>query len=237
MGPVATQNLGGNSLTQTMRSAQNYGLTQGPATFDFGQGLTSAGVQGFNTAGDTSNEALGTTRGALSTLSPAESYWSKLLSGDQKTMNEAISPYATQSGLNWANVQTGAGYNMPRGGYSATVQAGAPAAHAREVNEQLFKLQPAAAQQLNTIAQTKNQIAGQQGNIAGIQGQLSTWLSSIGIDVSKLGQNFFDMALKSLMEGRGQDVAEHGQAMNMATTLGSQLMGDISSHVPYPKRG
>jgi hypothetical protein len=227
VGSIATQNLGGNSLTQQMRSLQNYLSTQGESTFNFGQGITGAGMQGFGTAGNTSGTALDTTKGALDTLSPAESYWTKLLSGDRDTMNQAISPYATQSGLNWANVQTAANNNMPRGGYSATVNAQAPAGQARQVNEALFNLQPIAAQGLNQVAGTKNSIAGTQGNIASIQGQIANWLSSIGVDVSKLGAGFLDMASNSIMTGRGQDVGEHGQAMQLAGQTASTFMNGV----------
>lgn len=227
VGPIATQNLGGNSLTQMMRSMQNYMSTQGADTYDWGQGITGEGIQGFGAAGDTSGEALDTTRGALDTLSPAESYWAKLLSGDSKTRNEAIAPVATAAGLNWANVSKQASNNMPRGGYSATVMAGAPAAQARQVNEALYNLQPVAAKGLESVAGVKGQLAGQQAQIAQVQGQLATWLSSLGIDVSKLGQGFLDMATRSLLEGRGQDVQEHGQAMGMATSLAGNLMGGI----------
>lgn len=224
VGGLATQNLGGNSLTQYMRSMQNYMGTQGAATFGEGRDITNTGIQGFGPAGDAADEALGTTRKALDTLSPAEDYWTKLLSGDQKTMNQAISPTATQAGTNYANAISNVNMNGARGGYSSTLAAGMPFAQAREVNEQLYKLQPTAATNLNTIAGTKNTIAGTQGNIAAVKGQLATWLSSIGIDVSKLGAGFLDMASQSLMAGRGQDVGEHGQAMSLA----GQLAGDAT---------
>lgn len=221
VGPIATQNLGGNSLTQHLRSIQNYGSAQGAQTFQEGRDMTTAGMQGFDTAGASSGEAMDTTRGALKTLSPAEDYWTKLLSGDQKTMNEAISPYATQAGTNYANMQSQASMNLPKGGYAGVLGASLPQAQAREVNEQLFKLQPAAATNLDKIAGTKTNIAGTQGNIAGVQGQIANWLSSIGIDVSKLGANFLQMAANSLLGGRGQDVAEHGQSMQLAGSAAS----------------
>lgn len=226
-GPIATQNLGGNSLTQMLRSLQNYTATQGAQTFGEGRDITSTGLQGFGTAAGSTNEAMGTTRSALGTLNPAEDYWTKLLSGDQHTMNQAISPFATQAGTNYANVQTQANQGMPRGGYAGVLSAGLPQAQVRDVNQELFKLQPAAATNLNTIAGTKNTIAGTQGNIAGIQGQISNWLSSLGIDVSKLGQNFLQMAADSLLGGRGQDVTEHGQATQMATTLAGDFLGGV----------
>lgn len=230
VGPIATQNLGGNSQTQMMRSIQNYGAAQGAQTFGEGRGITSAGVQGFGTAGDSSMEGMDTTRGALGSLSPAEDYWTKLLSGDQKTMNQAISPYATQAGSNYANLNTQANQGLPRGGYAGVLSAGLPQAQARDVNEQLYKLQPQAATNLNTIANTKNAIAGTQGNIAGIQGQIANWLSSIGIDVSKLGQGFLQMAADSLTGMRGQDVAEHGQSMQLAGDA-TRTAGGIAGQV------
>ena len=234
--PIATQNLGGDSLTQMMRSLQNYLATTGASTFGTGQQVTAAGLPGFQTAGDTTTKALGstdtamdTTGKALGTLDPAASYWSKLLSGDQDTMNTAIAPTATQASLNYGNAATAANQNMARGGFSGVVSAGLPQAQAREVNTMLATLQPQAAAGLNTVAGTQgqiggiqNQIAGTQGNIAGIQGQLANWLSSLGIDISKLGLGALDTANSSLLGGRGQDVTEHGQEMSMA----SQLAGD-----------
>lgn len=235
-GSIATQDLGGNSLTQMMRSLQNYLSTQGQSTYQQGQDVTTTGLQGFGTAGNSAGTAMDTTGKALGTLDPAESYWSKLLSGDQKTMNQAIAPYATQAGTNYANASSNVAMNQPRGGYAGALAGELPFAQARDVNNQLFSLQPTAATNLNTIAQTKNSIAGTQGNIAGIQGQLATWLSSLGIDVSKLGAGLLSNADQSLLTGRGQDVGEHGQAMSLAgqtigaaTGLGSAA---LTGHLP-----
>jgi hypothetical protein len=220
---VATQNLGGNSLTNQLRSVQNLQSTTGAGMIPQGQAIYGAGVQGFGTAGDTTGTALGTTQGALGSLSPAEDYWTKLLSGDQQTMNKAIAPYATQAGTNYANASTNVAQNAPRGGYAGVLSAGLPQTLSRDVNNQLFSLQPQAAQQLNTIAGTKNAIAGTQGNIAGVQGQLANWLSSLGIDVTKLGGQFLQDASNSLLGGRGQDVAEHGQSMQLAGQAANDL--------------
>jgi hypothetical protein len=282
-GPIATQNLGGNSLTQMMRSLQNYQTTQGAQTFGQGQDITNAALPGFGVAGDTAtagrgfaDTAMGTTGTAMDTtrtamdttgtamdttkrasaaLDPAESYWTKLLSGDQATMNQAISPYATQAAQNYGNAVTQVGQNMPRGGYSAALQSQMPFAQARDVNEQLYKLQPQAAAGLNTVAGTRGQIGGVQGNIAGTQGQIggtqgqiasvqgqlanilgnlglnqaqiAKMLADVGIDTSKLGLGLLDQGSTSLTTGRGQDVGEHGQAMQMGTTLAQQLMKDM----------
>lgn len=229
---IATQNLGGNSLTQQLRSTQNLMGTQGSGLLQQGQDIYNTGIQGFGTAGQTTGEALDTTRGALKTLSPAEDYWTKLLSGDQHTMNEAISPTTTQAGRNWANTNSNIAMGSPRGGYAGVLSAGTPQAMTREVNEELYKLQPTAATNLNTIANTKNAVGGTQSNIAGVQGQLANWLSSLGVDVSKLGAGLLDSLSQSLLGGRGQDVAEHGQAMQLAgqtaadaTSLGLKRMG------------
>ena len=242
---IATQDLGGNSLTQMMRSLQNYLSTTGAGTYQMGQDVTAAGLPGFGTAADSTGTAMGstgtamdTTKTALNTLSPAQDYWQKLLSGDQHTMNQAIAPTATQANLNYANAATGAAQNTARGGYAGVVAAGLPQAQAREVNTALYNLQPTAATNLNTIAGTQaniggvqNNIAGTQGNIAGIQGQLANWLSSLGIDISKLGLAGLQGANDSIMQGRGQDVTEHGQEMNMATQLAGDAMSGASSGV------
>lgn len=227
VGSIATQKLGGNSLTQSLRSVQNYQGTQGEKTFGEGRSITDTGIQGFGPAGTTAGTGVDTTQAALKTLSPAEDYWSKILSGDQATMNQAIAPYATQAGTNYANATSNVNMNGARGGYSSTLAAGMPYAQARDVNNELYKLQPTAATNLNTIAQTKNAIAGTQGNLAGVQGQLATWLSSIGIDVSKLGAGFLESMSQSLLTGRGQDVGEHGQSMSMASQLGSSAIGNV----------
>lgn len=225
VGGIATQNLGGDSLTQMMRSLQNYLSTTGANTYQTGQGVTAAGIPGFGTAGDTTGTALDTTKAASTTLDPAQSYWTKLLSGDQATMNAAMAPTVTQAGLNYANAGTQINQNTPRGGYAGVVSAGLPQAQAREVNNMLYSLQPTAATNLNTIAQTRNAIGGTQGNIAGIQGQLANWLSSLGVDISKLGLTGLDTANTSLMTGRGQDVAQSGQGMQLAGQLGGAAIG------------
>jgi hypothetical protein len=244
-GPIATQNLGGNSLTQMMRSLQNYLTTQGANTYGQGMDITGAALPGFNVAGDTTGTALGTTgtaldtsRAASSTLDPAQDYWAKLLSGDQQTMMQAIAPTATQAGLNYANAATAANQNMPRGGYAGVLSAGLPQAQAREVNTALYALQPKAAAGLTDIGQVRNQIAGTQGQIGGVQNQIAAnqaqianWLASLGIDISKLGLTGTGMGLESLMTGRGQDVGEHGQAMSMASQLGSTALSGPSAGV------
>ncbi len=241
---IATQNLGGNSETQTMRSLQNWLATNGANTYQQGQDVTNTGLQGFGTAADTTGTALGSTKTALGSagtamdttgkalgsLSPAEDYWTKLLSGDKTTQLQAIAPAATQAGQNYANASTGIQQQQARGGYAGVLSAGLPQAQAREVNNMLYQLQPTAATNLNTIANTKNSIAGTQGNIAGVQnnvagtqnniagvqGQLAQWLSSLGIDISKLGLSGVQSANDSILNARGQDVAEHGQNMALA---------------------
>ena len=236
---IATQDLGGNSLTQQMRSIQNWLSTNGASTYQQGQDTTNTGIQGFGTAADSTGTAMGstgtamdTTGAALKSLNPAEDYWTKLLSGDQATMNQAIAPVATQAGTNYATAMTSANQNMPKGGYAGVLSASLPQAQAREVNQALYALQPTAATNLNTIANTKNavagtqsNIAGVQGNIAGVQGQLANWLSSLGIDISKLGLAGVQSANDSILNGRGQDVTEHGQAMNLAGATAGDLTG------------
>jgi len=240
--PIAQQKLGGNSLTQQLRSGQNWLTSQGTSTYGQGMDLANTGVQGFGTAGDTTGkaldstgEAMDTSRGALATLTPAESYWQKLLSGDSKTQLEAVAPAATQAGLNYANATTGINQNTARGGYAGALAAGMPQAQAREVNNMIYSLAPTAATNLNTIAGTRNNIAGTQNNIAGtqsniagVQGQLANWLASLGIDISKLGLQGVGMGMDSLLGGRGQDVAEHGQSMALAGQLGSSTISGAS---------
>ena len=230
--PIAQQKLGGNSETQMMRSIQNWLTSQGASTYGQGTDVTTTGLQGFGTAGDSTKTAMGSTGTAMDTsadalksLSPAEDYWQKLLSGDKATQLEAIAPAATQAGTNYATASTNAAQNTARGGYAGVLSAGLPQAQTREVNNQIYALQPQAATAMGTIANTKNaisgtqnNIAGTQSNIAGVQGQLANWLSSLGIDISKLGLSAVQSGNDSVLNARGQDVAEHGQAMQLAAS-------------------
>lgn len=224
VGSIATQNLGGDSLTQMMRSLQNYLATQGQSTFNTGADMTTAGAQGFGTAGTSTGTAMDTSNKALATLDPSTAYWTKLLSGDQNTMNQAVAPYATQVGTNIANATTNAQQNSAKGGYAAAQTAGMPFAQSQLVNNALMQLQPTAAAGLNTNAGTVNNVAGTQGNIAGIQGQLANWLASLGVNVSSLGANLLGTANNSLMTGRGQDVNEHNNNVSAGAALGGDLM-------------
>lgn len=246
---IATQNLGGNSLTQQMRSIQNWLSTTGADTYGQGRDTTSTGLQGFGEAGDSTRTAMGstgtamdTTGKALNTLMPAQDYWQKLLSGDKATQLQAVAPGASQAAANYASAARGVEQNQARGGYAGVLGAGLPQAQAREVNNMIYALQPQAAQALNTIAGTQgqiggvqNNIAGTQGQIGGIQGQLAQMLASLGIDISKLGLSGVQMANDSLLGGRGQDVAEHGQAMSLAGQLGAATEGGVTSGLTAPK--
>lgn len=231
VGSMATENLGGDSLTQFMRSLQNYLTTQGQSTFEQGKGITGSAIPGFGVAGDTTGTALDTSRQALATLNPAQDYWSKLLSGDQATMNKAIAPVAMQAGTNYANARTAAEQNTPRGGYANVLSAGLPQAQAREVNTALYQLQPTAATNLNAIAQTQGQVGGLQNQIASNQGQIAQWLASLGIDVSKLGAGLLSEGDQSLLARRGQNVQEHGQAMGLAGQLGGGLTSGVGGGI------
>jgi hypothetical protein len=243
--PIAQQKLGGNSLTQQLRSVQNWLTSQGTKTYGQGMDVANTGIGGFGTAGDTTSTALdssrtamGTTGEALKSLTPAEDYWTKLLSGDSKTTMQAMAPAALQAGSNWANARTATEMGGPRGGFTAALSAGMPQAQTREVNSALYALAPTAATNLNTIANTKNavagtqnQVAGTQSNIAGVQGQLANWLASLGIDISKLGLSAVQSGSDSLLGGRGQDVAEHGQAMQLAGQTAQGLEGIVAARM------
>ena len=210
-GPIASEALNGNSLTQYLRSLSNYLGSQGSSTFGYGQNLVGGATSGVKTAGDTS-------MGASSTLAPSTDYWQAILSGDQNAINRAISPYASQVSQNNANLTTQANQNLPRGGYAAGLTAQLPFMQSAQVNNALMNLQPQAAAALNTNA-------GTQAGIAGVQGQLAQILGSLGINVSQLGSGLLDQAGRNQLQVRGQDVNEHNQ--NVAT--GGQLAGQTSS--------
>jgi hypothetical protein len=194
--------IAGNSLTQYLRSLNNSLAPQSEQYQNVGQGLVGASLPGFQAAGDTSQKA-------LSTLQPSVDYWTKILSGDEKTQLQAIAPQVQQIEAGYAGALAGASKNMARGGYASTIQANLPFQQAQDVSNVLAKLQPAAAQALVQAAQS-------QGSIAEVQSRIAGTLAQLGLSETQLGQQIMQTLLQSLLAGRGQDVQEHGQAMGLA---------------------
>lgn len=235
-GGLAPEALNGNSLTQRIRALLNYLQSQGQQTYGYGQSLVGAGADATKPASDTAGTALGTTGTALGTttaadeaLSPAMKYWQGVLAGGPEAQ-AAIAPTATQISKNLTGALSTVD-NMPRGGYSASLRASLPTAAAGQVNTALLNLQPTAATNLNTIANTKNAIAGTQNNIAGtqtgvgsLQAQIAQLLGQLGLGVMGQGSGLLGQANSGASSMRGQDVNEHGQALSLA----GQLAGDAS---------
>jgi hypothetical protein len=247
VGDIATEGVDNSqdSLTQFLRSMQNYLATTGKSSYGQGEDKTNYAASELlpggkadtaaGTAMGTTGTALDTSNTALNTLKPAQSYWEKILSGDQDTMDKAIAPYATQAGTNYANATSQAQMNAPRGGYAAAMSANLPFALNRDVNNQLFSLQPQAATNLNTIAGTQGQIGGLQNNIAGTQGQIgglysqiANILGQLGISQSSLGANLLNQSGGLATARRGQNTQVDMNNINNLTHGLTALTGDIS---------
>lgn len=191
VGSIATEPIEGNSLTQLLRSFQNYLMTTGESGYGYGQQLTAQGAGGL--------------AGASATAQPAVDYWTKLLSGDPKAMDEAVAPEASKVSDLYRGASNTASGSMPRGGFRSATMANLPFQQAKDVGNLYFGLRPQAAQGVY------------QG--AGIQGQLAQALGQLGLGQMTSAQNMLNLGGQSASSMRGQDVAEHGQAMSMATQL------------------
>ncbi len=173
------------------------------------------GNQAFGAGTALLGQGAGIVDRGVSTFQQPLDYWSALLSGDKTAMGKAVGPYAAAVGKQFENAGRAADTTLPRGGYRSTAQAELPTQKAGLISNQLLGLQPQAAQQMTGIA---------------------SLLSSLGLDVGKLGlgeqgmgSQVIGQLLQSLLTGRGQDVSEHGQSMSLAGQLGSSLIG---SYVP-----
>ena len=198
------QPIEGNSLTRQLRSLTNPLGPQSQEYQNFGQGMVGAALPGFEAAGTTSEKA-------LSTLQPSVDYWTRILSGDKTAQLEAIAPQVEQIQAGYQGALQGASKNMARGGYASTVMAQLPFQQARDVSGVLAQLQPQAAEALVKAAQT-------QGSIAEVQSRIAATLAQLGLSETQLGMDIYNALMKALLEGRGQDVAEHGQMMGLAGT-------------------
>ncbi len=196
-GSLTPEPIEGNSLTRYLRSINNQQGPQGNQAFGAGTALLGQGA--------------GIIDKGVSTFDQPLDYWSKLLSGDKTAMGQAVGPYAAAVGKQFENAGRAADTMLPRGGYRSTAQAELPTQKAGLISDKLLGLQPEAAKQMTGIA---------------------SLLSSLGIDVGKLGLgeqgiggDIIGRLLQSLLTGRGQDVSEHGQAMELAGSTARTAFG------------
>ncbi|HEY9014565.1 MAG TPA: hypothetical protein VIM84_05845 [Gemmatimonadales bacterium] len=216
--------INGNSLTQYLRSLTNGVGNTGMATYQYGQDIFGRGLNAVPEAQDTTRAGLNTIGGAVAGLNPVEDYWKGVMAGGPQA-TAAVAPFASQVSRNLAGATTTAQQMLPRGGYGATVAASLPQQAASQVNNALLSLQPQAAQQLQSLQQTRGQLGTAQAGVGGLQGQLADLIMRGGLAQGGMGSNLLQLALQGVLQERGQDVAEHGQAMGLAGQLGSSAMG------------
>lgn len=174
---VASEPIEGNSLIRFLRSSFNDMSRTGQNQMESGQNLFQTSVQGFQ---------------------PSVNYWESILSGNRNAMANAVAPAATQISANYDRARDQASRNLPRGGYSAVMQAELPFKKAAEINTHMQQLQPMAAQQLQGIA---------------------AQLSSLGLSQQQIGAIMRSLVVQGQLGVRGQDVAEHGQMMGLTGSL------------------
>jgi len=218
---------GANSLTNYLRSLQNQSGMMGVNSYDYGGGVFQGGLNYTPTAQNSMQTGMDTVGGAVAGLNPVQDYWTSIMQGGPAA-TAAVSPFASQVSKQLAGATTTAQHLLPRGGYGATVAASLPQQAASQVNNALLSLQPQAAQQLQSLAQTRGQLGGIQAGIGTQQGGLADIIMRGGLGQQQLGQNLINMALQGGLTMRGQDVAEHGQAMGLAGNLGSSALGAAS---------
>lgn len=192
----ANEAISGDSLTQFIRSLQNYLENQGSASYGYGQQLTGQAAGGLNTAN--------------TTLQPSTDYWTKLLSGDPATMANAVAPTANAINTQFDTQARQAAMSGPRGGYQATNLANLPWQKAATIGGLYQSLQPQAA-------------AGLSQN-AGIQGSLAQILGQLGLGTSQLGAGLSNDAANLALGRRGQNVAQSNAALGAASSLGGSAM-------------
>ena len=172
---LATEPIEGNSLTQYLRSLNNYsGLS--------GQTNLTTGGRMAGQSGD---------------------YWSRILSGNPSAIAQAMAPTINATNAAYKSAANTVDKFAPMGGGRSSTMANAPYAHAGAMSNIIAQAQPLAAQNLATLGTTEQSLGLQQ----------------------------LQQALASLLGMRGQDVTEHGQAMDMATALAGNLMGGVSSGI------
>lgn len=160
----------------------------------------STGAAGFGTLGGGADVL---SRGIQSFQQPFD-YYSAILSGDPNALSKAIAPTLAGVDKQYAAAQRGAQDLMPRGGSRSATLAELPFQKAGVVSNAILSQGPAAAEHLSQIAQV---------------------LSQLGLNQEQIGEALLQLTANTQLGIRGQDVSEHGQAMSLAGSLGSALIG------------
>lgn len=122
---------------------------------------------------DTARAGTATTAAGLEDIGKAGSYWSKLLSGDRPTMEQAVAPETNQVlGQADAAKREQAGMGTARGGGTAGANQQVQDASMAKIDNLLFGARPAAAQQ-------EAAIGGKEADIG--QNQMSAALRALGL--------------------------------------------------------
>lgn len=194
MGATYVEPMEGDSMTKWIRSQVAALQGQGAGISNYGQGLVGQ---------------------ATDTMSPAASYWSKILSGDKAAMTEAVAPSVRMLQTSYDAARKNVNQNMARGGYQSAAAAELPFQRAGAISDLLSKLQPEAATQITNLAKI---------------------LGDLGLSETSLGQNLLNMALNAQLTRRGQNVQEHGQAMQMASQQAAAFQQGLSNLKPGSDR-
>ncbi|HYT08982.1 MAG TPA: hypothetical protein VEL77_15160 [Rugosimonospora sp.] len=188
VGNVATQPVSGDSLTQFFRSLTNLTGTTGENLLNQGGATTAMGLGGVGQG--------------FQTMQPSVDFYTKLLSGDPKTMTEALAPTSALIGQQFQRAGQGADANLPMGGYRSQVMSELPFAQAGMVGNAVLGLQPAAAQGL--------------GQLGGLQGQLGLGVAGIGSQQTGQGLASLESAIQAALEKMGINI-QGGTAHNFNT--------------------
>jgi hypothetical protein len=192
----------GNSLIKYIRSLESFLGKSGPEDLAAGRGLINAGVQG--------------TADAAKTMNPAVDYWTKLLSGDHAQVAQALAPEIKQLSESNQTAMNDTATFGGRGGGRTEAMTKLPFQTAGQVN--------------NLVAGARTNAAAALPQATSIQGQLAGQIGQFGMGQAGFGINGLQLASNTGLGVRGQDVAEHGQMMDMAT----KTAGMASSHFKIP---
>ncbi len=219
---LGLQPIEGNSLDQYTRSLFNLGGQQY-------QNMMKGGQQGVGQAMDTSALLSGGAGQAMDTFAQmmqggpqAQQFWSSILQGGPQGM-AALSPQVQQNQMAAQNAKRQIATMGPMGGGRAAALSQLPMQTAAANSNLWSSLLPAAATNLGNLGMSAGTQLGNMGMSAlGLLGNL-------GLGEQGQGNTLLNTILSGLMQGRGQDVQEHGQAMGLAGQLGSTLLGNVTA--------
>jgi hypothetical protein len=198
LGSLAVEPIEDNSLTQFLRSLTNFMGTTGESTFGTGSNILQAG--------------LGITKAGLQTISGDPlTYWTRLLSGDQQAITEAMAPEAAAISSQYGAAERSASM-LPRGGFRSATLAELPFQKATAIGNEALKLRPEAAKQVTEI--------GKLLSAFGIS------VGDLGLGEQGIGQGLLGQTLQGLLARRGQNIQETGNVMNMIGQI-SMGLGDM----------